>query len=45
MLLQEVKQRKKNLTLAWINYQKTYDMVSHSRVIESLNIRGIVKIW
>ena len=27
MLLQEVKQRKKNLAMRWIDYRKAYDMV------------------
>ena len=26
LLLQEVKRRKKNLAMGWINYQKAYDM-------------------
>ena len=42
MLLQEVKLRKKNL-MGWINYQKAYDVVCHSWVIESLNMMGIAK--
>ena len=43
MLLQEVKLRKKNLTMGWIDYQKAYDGVCHSWVIESLNMMGIAK--
>ena len=30
ILLQEVKRRKKNLAMGWINYQKAYDMAPHS---------------
>ena len=43
MLLQEVKRRKKNLAVGWIDYRKAYDMAPHSWVIESLNMMGIVK--
>ena len=42
-LLQEAKQRKKNLAMGWIDYWKAYDMVPHSWVIESLNVMGIAK--
>ena len=42
MLLQEVKRKKKNLAMGCIDYWKAYDMVSHSWVIESLNM-GIAK--
>ena len=34
MLLQEVKRRKKNLAMGWIDYRKAYDMVPHSWVIK-----------
>ena len=43
MLLQEVKKRKKNLVMGWINYQKAYDMVPYSWLMESLNMMGIAK--
>ena len=43
MLHWEVKQKKKNLVMGWMDYQKAYDMVPHSRVIESLNMMGIAK--
>ena len=29
-LIREVKSRKKNLAMVWIDYKKTYDMVPHS---------------
>ena len=29
--------------MGWINYQKAYDMVPQSWVIESLNMMGIAK--
>ena len=38
MLLQEVKWRKKNLMMEWINYWKAYDMVAHPWMLESLNM-------
>ena len=43
MLLQDVKRRKKNLAMGWIDYRKAYDMVPHTWVIESLNMIGIAK--
>ena len=43
MFLKEVKRRKKNLAMGWIDYQKAYNMAPHSWVIESLNVMGIVK--
>ena len=46
MLLQEVKGRKKNLAMGWIDCRKDYVMVSHLWVIESLNIMGgMIKSW
>ena len=43
MLLWEVKRRKKNLAMGWIDYRKAYDVVPNFWVIESLNMMGIVK--
>ena len=43
LLLQEVKRRKKNLAIGWVDYWKAYDMIYHSWVIKSLNIMGIAK--
>ena len=40
-ILQECKCRKKNLCMAWIDYQKAFDMVSHSWIIKSLELIGI----
>ena len=34
---------KKNLAMAWINYQKAYDMVRQSLIKECLNIFGIAR--
>jgi len=39
-VLQEYK-RKKKLCLAWIAYQKAFDMLPHSWIIKSLEISGI----
>ena len=41
MLLKEVKRRKKNLAMAWIDYKKAYDLVPHSWIIECLDMFGI----
>ena len=41
MLMKEVKQRKKNVAMAWVDYKKAYDMVPHSWLEECLEIFGI----
>ena len=41
MILREVKMRKKNLSMAWIDYKKAYDMVPHSWILECLEALGI----
>ena len=41
MILREVKKRKKNLSMAWIDYKKAYDMVPHSWILECLEALGI----
>ena len=41
MLLKEVKFRKRNLAMGWIDYRKAYDMLPHSWIIECLVILGI----
>ena len=35
-IIQECKRRKKNLCMAWIDYQKAIDRVPHIRIIKSL---------
>ena len=40
-VLQECKRRKKNLCMAWIDYQKAFDRVPHSWIIKSLELIGI----
>ena len=37
-VIKEIKSRNKNLAMAWIDYKKTYDMVSHSLIIECLDL-------
>ena len=32
---------KQNLSVAWIKYNKAYDMVPHSRIIDCLETAGI----
>ena len=36
MILKEVKHRRKNLSMAWVDYRKAYDMIPHSWLIECL---------
>ena len=36
MILKEVKRRRKNLSMAWVNYRKAYDMIPHSWLMECL---------
>ena len=37
-ILKESKTRRKNLTMAWIEYKKTYDMVPQSWIIDCLKM-------
>ena len=41
MIIREVKSRKKNLAMAWIDYKKAYDMIPHSWIVECLDMFGI----
>ena len=41
MIMREVKIRKQNLSMAWIDYKKHYDMVPHSWIINRLETVGI----
>ena len=38
MILKEVRMRKKNLAVAWIDYKKAYDMVPYSWIVEYLRM-------
>jgi hypothetical protein len=40
-ILQECKRRKKNLSMAWVDYKKAFDRVPHSWIIKSLELIGI----
>ena len=40
-LIREVKMRKENLSMTWIDYKKAYDMVPHMWKIDSLETVGI----
>ena len=37
-VIKEIKSRNKNLAMTLIDYKKTYDMVSHSLIIECLDL-------
>ena len=39
-VIKEVKSRTQNLTMAWIDYKKIYDMVPHLWIIECLDLFG-----
>ena len=41
MILRKVRMRKKNLAVKWIDYKKAYDMVSHSWIVECLDMVGV----
>ena len=43
MVLREVKRRRKNLAMCWIDYRKAYDMVPHSWIIECLDLFKVAK--
>ena len=42
-VIKEVKSRNKNLAMAWIDYEKAYDMVPHSWIIEYLDLLGVAE--
>ena len=42
-VIREVKSRKKNLPMAWIDYKKAYDMVPHSWIKEFLDLCGVAE--
>ena len=41
MILQDCKQKHKNLAMAWVDYRKAYDLVPHSWILECLELAGI----
>ena len=42
-VIREVKSRKKNLAMAWIDYKKAYDMVPHLWIKECLDFFGVAE--
>ena len=42
-LIREVKYRKKNLAMAWIDYNKAYDMVPHSQIKKCLDLFDVAE--
>ena len=42
-VINKVKYRNKNLAMAWIDYNKAYDMVPHSWIIKCLDLFGVVE--
>ena len=42
-VIKEVKSRKKNLVMAWIDYKKVYDTVAHLCIIECLYLFGVAE--
>ena len=43
VVIKEVKFRNKNLAMAWIDYKKAYDIVSHLWIIECLDLFGVAE--
>ena len=42
-VIREVKSRKNNLAMAWVDYKKAYDMVPHSWIKECLDLFGVAE--
>ena len=42
-VLRDCRSRKTNLALGWIDYQKAYDLVPHSWILETMNITGMAQ--
>ena len=43
VVIKEVKSRNRNLAMAWIDYNKAYDMVPHLQIIECLDLFGVAE--
>ena len=41
MVMKNSKRRKTNLSMAWIDYRKAFDMIPHTWLIECLRIYGV----
>ena len=42
-ILKDCKRRHTNLSMAWIDYRKAYDMIPHSWILECLDIFGVAR--
>ena len=42
-VLRDCKERSTNLSMAWIDYRKTYDMFPHSWISECLEVFGVAQ--
>ena len=40
-MLQNCRKRKKNLSIAWVDYKKAYDIIPHSRIIATMGMVGL----
>jgi hypothetical protein len=40
-ILEDCKKRSKNLNMAWIDYQKAFDSVTHSWIEKSIELVGV----
>ena len=45
VILRGCKKRKTNLAMTWIDYQKAYDMIPHSWIMECLNLVGVASTF
>lgn len=43
VIMKDSRQRKKNLAMGWIDYQKAYDLVPHSWILEALRMVGVAE--
>lgn len=44
-IMEDAKKRKKSLSMGWIDFQKAYDMVPHSWIIETLKLYKVSEIF
>ena len=43
-ILQNCRKRKANLSMAWVDYKKAYNMVSHSWIITAMGMVGVAEV-
>ena len=41
--MKELKQRKKNIAMCWLDYRKAYDLVTHSWLKECMSMFGVAE--